>query len=79
MSKASPPVRRYWDACLFLDLVNRTPGRIEALANAWDDLQCEGPRAEAITSVLTIAEVAFSTQEKEVPRCPEWVDWTPAS
>jgi len=71
MSRRSRPPRVYWDACLFLDLLNKTKGRVETLAAAWDDLGGSEPKTEAITSALTIAEVAFATHEQSQGKLDE--------
>lgn len=63
MNKSNIPVH-YWDACLFIDLLNATPGRHEIIEALSDDLLLATPTAIAKTSVLTIAEVAYAAEEK---------------
>jgi predicted nucleic acid-binding protein len=85
MSKAVEVPRHYWDACLFLDLINVTPGRAETLSRLWDDLLGKEPKALAVTSVLSIAEVAYAAHEKQLhvlnPAALAKIDgfWSPSS
>jgi len=60
------PVLRYWDACLFLDTLNKTPGRIDVLEELWYDLGQPNAADIAVTSILTMAEVAFAAEEKKL-------------
>lgn len=53
----------YWDACVFVSLIERTPDRIAILEGVLD-AQRQGD-VVIYTSVLTIAEVAFVETEKE--------------
>ncbi len=56
------PPRVYWDACVFLDYISEHPDRyptIEALLE-----QADQGKRQVLTSVTTIAEVAFAQQEK---------------
>lgn len=66
MARPTGVVRHYSDACLFIDLANRTPGRSDVLKALWDDLVAKEPQVIAVTSVLTIAEVAFVASEKQL-------------
>ena len=48
-------IKVYWDSCVFIDRIQRTPGRIavlEEITNA-----AEAHEIEIITSNFTIAEV----------------------
>src|SRR6266850_195546 len=64
MTKPAGVVRHYWDACLFLDRVNKTRGRSEVIEDLWDEVNSKDAKVIAVTSVLTIAEVAFVATEK---------------
>lgn len=55
----------YWDACLFIDLVNETPTRFDILEALFDELAKPNPTTVGVTSTLTIAEVAFASTERE--------------
>lgn len=65
MSKSTslPPKRVYWDACVFLSLIEGTPGRIPIIEALVDD--CESGKIEIYSSMLSIAEVAFAKSEKD--------------
>jgi predicted nucleic acid-binding protein len=65
MSKSS---KQYWDSCLFLDLINATPGRHETLEAIAEELVKSDARLTAITSTLTIAEVATTEKERKGKR-----------
>lgn len=64
MGRPGKSVLHYWDACLFIDLLNGTPGRIDTLRNLWSELHDPARKVIAVTSVLTIAEVVKSETEK---------------
>jgi len=66
MSKPGGTVRSYWDSCLFLDLINVTTGRAEVLGALWDELVATDSTVIAVTSILSVAEVAFATHEKNL-------------
>lgn len=54
----------YWDACLFIDLLNKTAGRIEVLEKLWAELHEKSRAVVAVTSLVTIAEVVRTEVEK---------------
>ena len=61
--------KQYWDACLFLDLVNETKGRAEKLAAMLDALKTDGG-VVAYTSMLTITEAAGIKDADDKIRVP---------
>jgi predicted nucleic acid-binding protein len=56
------PKRYYWDACVFLSEINANPDRVPVIETILDD--CDQGKAEIYTSILSIAEVAYSETEK---------------
>jgi predicted nucleic acid-binding protein len=58
--------RHYWDSCLFVDLINATPGRHETIEALYDELIVNEPRVIAVTSAFTVAEVAFAKSERRL-------------
>jgi predicted nucleic acid-binding protein len=66
MSKPAVLIRSYWDACLFLDLVNKTQedDKERILLDLLEDLTASEPKVVAVTSILTIAEVACAAEER---------------
>jgi hypothetical protein len=55
--RASLPKLVYWDACSFIALINREPGRsrpFEFCAAVW--AEAKGGKVEIATSFLTFAE-----------------------
>lgn len=67
MSKPTMLARQYWDACLFLDLINKTQfeDRERILLDLLEDLSAREPTIVGVTSTLTIAEVACTTVERD--------------
>ncbi len=56
-------VRLYWDACVFLSYINELPDRlrdIEALLE-----QAQRGEIQIVTSVVSVAEVAFAASEQQ--------------
>lgn len=49
--------RRYWDACNFLAVINREPGRLEVCQAILTEAEKPDSALEIVTSLLTIAEV----------------------
>ncbi|MHC4498038.1 MAG: type II toxin-antitoxin system VapC family toxin [Planctomycetota bacterium] len=76
-------IRYYWDACVFLEVINASPDRLPALEGILDD--CDNHKLEIYTSMLTIAEVAYARAEKESRSLEAAVDdkinklWEPGS
>jgi predicted nucleic acid-binding protein len=56
------PKRYYWDACVFLSMINANPDRLPIIEALLDD--CDQGKVEIYTSILSIAEVAFAEGEK---------------
>ncbi len=64
MSSPPPaPVRLYWDACVFLSLIEGTPERMPHIQSVLEEM--DKGACEICTSVLTIAEVSFAKSEKD--------------
>jgi len=64
MAKQTPPPRRlYWDACVFLALINENEDRIPTIRAILDD--ADVGNVEIFTSYLTITEVAYAESEKK--------------
>ena len=65
MPKKSVPAARkiYWDACVFLSIIEGHPDRIPIIEAIVDD--CKRGTLEIFTSTLSIAEVAFAKSEKD--------------
>jgi predicted nucleic acid-binding protein len=80
---AGEVARQYWDSCVFLSYINETPNRVENIASLLAD--AEHATLEIITSVLTIAEVAFGAEEQTKHQLDPAVEarinrlWEPAS
>lgn len=55
----------YWDSCVFIDLLQQTPGRIDVLRDLVQ-LAKEG-QLKIVTSAFTIAEVVGLSTERPVP------------
>lgn len=51
----------YWDACVFLDYLNNTPGRADVIADVL--AQVERTKDKVMTSVLSRVEVAYVQEE----------------
>lgn len=64
MPRSTAVVRHYWDSCLFIHLLNATPGRLDAIESLYDELVVTDPSVVAVTSAFTIAEVAFVTSKR---------------
>lgn len=63
---SSPPklvMRLYWDACVFLSLIEGTPGRKPHIEAVLDEVDRGG--CEIFTSFWSIAEVSFAKAEKD--------------
>lgn len=54
--------RYYWDSNVLLSDVNRIPDRLSAIEGMLDD--AERGKIEIVTSMVTIAEVAYAATEK---------------
>ena len=65
MSKDTQDLKRfYWDANIFLTLINEEPAeRLPILQAIFDD--CDGQNTEIYTSILSITEVAWAESEKK--------------
>jgi predicted nucleic acid-binding protein len=63
MADARSPYRCYWDSCVFLSLIEGTPGRISVIEAIVDE--CKRGEVEIFTSVVSIAEVAYGKTEKD--------------
>jgi predicted nucleic acid-binding protein len=57
------PFRCYWDACVFVSLIEGTPDRIATIKTIVEE--CERGEIEIYTSVVTITEVAYAKVEKD--------------
>lgn len=57
------PTKVYWDSCVFLSLIEGTPGRLPHIESVLDE--AEKGRITICTSVFSIAEVAFAKSEKD--------------
>ena len=57
------PPRIYWDANCFLSFINQDPRWLPTLETLIDDARTAGT-IEIVTSVLSIAEVAFAAAER---------------
>ncbi|MEX2237470.1 MAG: type II toxin-antitoxin system VapC family toxin [Dehalococcoidia bacterium] len=55
----------YWDACVFLSYINGIPARLPTIDNLLKDSADPDSPLEIITSVLSIAEVAWAQIEKD--------------
>jgi len=51
----------YWDACVFLDYLNNSPGRADVIADVL--AQVERSKDKVMTSVLSRVEVAYVQEE----------------
>jgi len=75
--------RYYWDADVFLSVINATPDRMPVLNAVLDDLG--NGKIEIYTSMLSIVEVAAARSEKDAkaldPKINEKIDslWRPPS
>jgi len=56
------PQRVYWDACVFLSYVNGVADRLPSIDALFEDARTD--KIQIVTSVLSIAEVAFGAQEQ---------------
>lgn len=64
MGKPGKGARKYYlDSCVFLSLIEATPGRVTTIKSILEE--CEQGGCELFTSHLSIAEVAFAKAEKE--------------
>lgn len=57
-----PSKRYYWDSNVFLSYVNKIPDRLSAIEAMLDE--AEKSKIEIVTSMVTIAEVAYAATEK---------------
>jgi predicted nucleic acid-binding protein len=55
----------YWDACVFLNYINGTLGRVDVLATLLDEVEQSDGSKRIVTSVLSKVEVAFASREKD--------------
>jgi predicted nucleic acid-binding protein len=76
--------RLYWDSNVFLSAINAKPEeRIPIIEAILDD--CDHGDVEVLTSVLSIAEVAFAESEKRERKLSEGIEakiqklWVPPS
>ena len=75
--------KQYWDSCVFLSYVNETAGRVDDVASLLEE--AANRRIEIVTSVLTIAEVAFGAEEQTKKKLDPEIEkrinrlWEPAS
>ena len=60
--KEARPRRLYWDADVFLSVINADPERLPVIEAIFDD--CDKRDVIIHTSVLSIAEVAFASSER---------------
>lgn len=83
MAKEEPPLV-YWDACIFIDYIEGPPAGHPILLMR-DALLAKPQRVRVVTSVLSIAEVAFGKEEKDGLELDEAVEskinelWEPTS
>jgi predicted nucleic acid-binding protein len=59
----------YWDACTFLGLINREPGKVDATTEVWRE--AERGETSIITSTFTLAEVFKAKCEGKQKPFPE--------
>ena len=77
------PTRYYWDACVFLYVIDANPNHMPILKAMLED--CDKGEIEIYTSTLSITEVAFAQAEKDIqfldPAIEEKIDklWFPPS
>ncbi len=57
------PKKIYWDACVFLSLIEADADRIDMIESVLDEM--EKGKVQIFTSMISIAEVAFAKQEKD--------------
>ena len=62
-SDVTGPKVLYWDACVFLSLIEADESRIGVIESVLDEL--DKGKVQIYTSVISIAEVAFAKQEKD--------------
>jgi predicted nucleic acid-binding protein len=53
----------YWDACVFVDYFNATPGRCEAIGTILEQMEGDG-HGKIVTSTVTKVEAAFVAAER---------------
>lgn len=63
MRRAADTPLIYWDACVFLSLLEETPGRIAIIQELAS--QADARKISIVTSTLSITEVAYTAVEKK--------------
>lgn len=58
------PQLLYWDSCVFLSYIDAEPGRVETIADLFDEIQRSKGAKKIVTSTASIVEVAYGSQEK---------------
>jgi len=83
MPKGDPPLKYYWDACVFVSFIEGTTDRLSTIESMLED--CENATIEIYTSMITIVEVAYAKAEKDGRLLSEEVEeainklWLPPS
>lgn len=54
----------YWDSCVFLSYIDAEPGRVDTIADLFDEIQRSKGAKKIVTSTASIVEVAYGSQEK---------------
>jgi predicted nucleic acid-binding protein len=62
---STDPHHVYWDSCVFLSIFNNHPDRHPTLRIILDEVRASRGSLKIYTSVLSLTEVAFITQEQE--------------
>lgn len=60
--QVGPAPSYYWDACMFLSLINGIPGRVDAIRGMLDD--CKKGDCKIWTSTVSMVEVAYAERER---------------
>lgn len=63
MPKNKAPRRLYWDSCIFIDLIEQSPQRIDTLRAIVEDVRANG-NSLIYTSWFTVTEVAYHVSER---------------
>lgn len=63
----------YWDACVFLALVNKEPERANIISQLWENV-ADTENLEIVTSSSSVVEVSFSVSEKKDRRQREHIE-----
>lgn len=61
----SSRLRYYWDACVFIDYLEKTPGRIDDIEAVLEEV-LRNPSSVIYTSALSIVEVSFLSAERNI-------------